>query len=56
MLSCDFQPLRLGVKRVLSARSDRVKSCELQPKEPWILASLFNGKVHVWSIELQVTT
>lgn len=56
MLSCDFQPLRLDVKRVLSARSDRVKSCELQPKEPWMLASLFNGKVHVWSIESQVTT
>ncbi|XP_056020292.1 coatomer subunit beta'-like isoform X6 [Ostrea edulis] len=46
-------PLRLGVKRVLSARSDRVKSSELHPKEPWMLVSLFNGQVHIWNSESQ---
>ncbi|XP_045125692.1 coatomer subunit beta'-like isoform X7 [Portunus trituberculatus] len=47
------QPLRLDVKRKLTARSDRVKSVDLHPTEPWMLASLYNGNVHVWNIESQ---
>ncbi|XP_070562089.1 coatomer subunit beta'-like [Ptychodera flava] len=46
-------PLRLDVKRKLSARSDRVKSVDLHPSEPWMLASLYNGNVHVWNHESQ---
>lgn len=46
-------PLRLDVKRKLSARSDRVKSVDLHPTEPWMLASLYNGNVHVWNHESQ---
>ncbi|XP_063871886.1 coatomer subunit beta'-like isoform X2 [Scylla paramamosain] len=46
-------PLRLDVKRKLTARSDRVKSVDLHPTEPWMLASLYNGNVHVWNIESQ---
>lgn len=46
-------PLRLDVKRKLSARSDRVKSVDLHPNEPWMLASLYNGNVHVWNHESQ---
>jgi len=44
-------PLRLDIKRVLSARSDRVKSVDLHPTEPWILVSLYNGHVNIWSYE-----
>ncbi|XP_050693669.1 coatomer subunit beta'-like isoform X4 [Eriocheir sinensis] len=47
------QPLRLDVKRKLTARSDRVKSVDLHPTEPWMLASLYNGNVHVWNTESQ---
>ncbi|XP_065060961.1 coatomer subunit beta'-like isoform X2 [Rhopilema esculentum] len=46
-------PLRLDVKRRLSARSDRVKCVDLHPNEPWLLASLYNGNVHVWNHESQ---
>ncbi|XP_026280347.1 coatomer subunit beta' [Frankliniella occidentalis] len=46
-------PLRLDIKRKLTARSDRVKSVDLHPTEPWMLASLYNGNVHVWNHESQ---
>ncbi|XP_076325541.1 coatomer subunit beta' [Tachypleus tridentatus] len=46
-------PLKLDVKRKLLARSDRVKSVDLHPSEPWMLASLYNGNVHVWNHETQ---
>ena len=49
-----LQPLRLDIKRKLSARSDRVKCVDLHPTEPWMLASLYNGNVHVWNHESQV--
>ncbi|CAG01985.1 unnamed protein product, partial [Tetraodon nigroviridis] len=47
------QPLRLDIKRRLTARSDRVKSVDLHPTEPWMLASLYNGSVCVWNHETQ---
>ncbi|XP_046572197.1 coatomer subunit beta'-like isoform X3 [Haliotis rubra] len=46
-------PLRLDIKRKLSARSDRVKCVDLHPSEQWMLASLYNGNVHVWNYESQ---
>jgi len=46
-------PLRLDIKRRLTARSDRVKSCDLHPTEPWMLVSLYNGNVHIWNHESQ---
>lgn len=46
-------PLRLDIKRRLTARSDRVKCVDLHPGEPWMLASLYNGNVHVWNYENQ---
>jgi len=46
-------PLKLDIKRKLSARSDRVKSVDIHPTEPWMLVSLYNGNVHVWNHETQ---
>ncbi|XP_078464097.1 coatomer subunit beta' isoform X1 [Lampetra fluviatilis] len=46
-------PLRLEIKRKLTARSDRVKCVDLHPSEPWMLASLYNGSVCVWNHETQ---
>ncbi|XP_054716968.1 LOW QUALITY PROTEIN: coatomer subunit beta'-like [Uloborus diversus] len=47
-------PLKLDVRRKLLARSDRVKCVDLHPSEPWMLASLYNGNVHVWNHESQL--
>lgn len=41
-------PLRLEIKRKLAQRSERVKSVDLHPTEPWILASLYSGTVCIY--------
>ncbi|XP_045471490.1 coatomer subunit beta' [Harmonia axyridis] len=46
-------PLRLDIKRKLTARSDRVKCVDLHPTEPWMLCSLYNGNINVWNYETQ---
>ncbi|XP_070761334.1 coatomer subunit beta'-like [Enoplosus armatus] len=47
-------PLRLDIKRRLTARSDRVKSVDLHPTEPWMMISLYSGTVVVWNHESQM--
>ncbi|XXQ38571.1 Coatomer WD associated region domain-containing protein [Plasmodiophora brassicae] len=42
-------PLRLEIKRELSARSERVKCVDIHPAEPWVLAALFSGNVVIWN-------
>eukprot|EP00250_Pteridium_aquilinum_P013816 c21590_g1_i1 orf=775-3489(-) len=46
-------PLRLEIKRKLAQRSDRVKSVDLHPTEPWILTSLYTGSVYIWNYQSQ---
>lgn len=46
-------PLRLDVKRMLTSRSERVKSSDLHPSLPWALFSLYNGQVTLWNYESQ---
>jgi len=46
-------PLKLDIKRKLTARSDRVKSCDLHPTEQWMLVFLYNGNVHIWNFDSQ---
>lgn len=42
-------PLRLEIKKELSARSDRVKSVDIFPSEkPWVLSALYSGNVYIW--------
>nr|GLL35179.1 coatomer subunit beta'-2-like isoform X1 [Ipomoea trifida] len=48
-----LQPLRLEIKRKLAQRSERVKSVDLHPTEPWILASLYSGTVSIWNYQTQ---
>lgn len=45
------QPLRLDIKKKLSASSERVKSVDLHASEPWVLAALYNGHVMIWDYE-----
>ncbi|KAG6425941.1 hypothetical protein SASPL_110150 [Salvia splendens] len=49
-----LQPLRLEIKRKLAQRSERVKSVDLHPTEPWILASLYSGTVCIWNYQTQI--
>ncbi|GJR17169.1 coatomer subunit beta'-2-like protein [Tanacetum coccineum] len=46
-------PLRLEIKRKLAQRSERVKSVDLHPTEPWILTSLYSGTVCIWDYQSQ---
>ncbi|KAI3928793.1 hypothetical protein MKW98_024394 [Papaver atlanticum] len=46
-------PLRLDIKKKLAQRSERVKSVDLHPSEPWILASLYSGSVCIWNYQSQ---
>ncbi|KAI8544408.1 hypothetical protein RHMOL_Rhmol08G0294200 [Rhododendron molle] len=48
-------PLSLKIKRKLAQRSERVKSVDLHPSEPWILASLYSGTVGIWNYQSQET-
>ena len=45
--------VRLDLKKKLTARSDRVKSVDLHPTEPWMLCSLFSGGVYIWNYQTQ---
>ncbi|KPI97612.1 Coatomer subunit beta' [Papilio xuthus] len=45
------RPLRLDIKRKLTARSDRVKCVDQHPTEPWLLCSLYSGDVNIWNYE-----
>ncbi|CAN7112369.1 unnamed protein product [Brassica rapa subsp. narinosa] len=56
MLSFSQQPLSLDIKRKFAQRSERVKSVDLHPTEPWILASLYAGTVCIWNYQTQVIT
>eukprot|EP00567_Pseudictyota_dubia_P002390 CAMPEP_0197466024 /NCGR_PEP_ID=MMETSP1175-20131217/64840_1 /TAXON_ID=1003142 /ORGANISM="Triceratium dubium, Strain CCMP147" /LENGTH=910 /DNA_ID=CAMNT_0043002053 /DNA_START=58 /DNA_END=2786 /DNA_ORIENTATION=- len=44
-------PIRLDVKKKLSASSERVKSVDIHPTEPWALAALYTGNVMIWDYE-----
>ena len=44
---------QIKIKRKFSARSDRVKSVDIHPTEPWMLVALYNGKVQVINVHSQ---
>ena len=46
-------PLKLETKKLLSARSERVKSVDFHPSEPWVLAALYTGTVMIWDYSTQ---
>ncbi|CAO3596134.1 unnamed protein product [Absidia cylindrospora] len=45
--------MRLDIKRKLLSRSDSVKSVDIHPTEPWVLASLYSGHVYIYNYETQ---
>jgi coatomer subunit beta' len=46
-------PLKLDIRKLLSARTDRVKSVDFHPTEPWVLAGLYSGSVMIWDYTTQ---
>ncbi|CAL8172251.1 unnamed protein product [Prunus armeniaca] len=46
-------PLMLDIKRKFVQRTERVKSLDLHPTEPWILASLYSGTVFIFNYQSQ---
>jgi len=44
----------LDEKCKFSYPSDRVKCLDVHPKEPWILATLYIGHVHIYNYDTQV--
>jgi len=44
-------PIRLEIKKKLSAPSERVKSVDIHPTESWALAALYSGQVLIWDYE-----
>ncbi|KAH3667213.1 hypothetical protein OGAPHI_002862 [Ogataea philodendri] len=53
MLSTDQTSNKILFKIVAdqNARSDRVKGIDFHPTEPWVLTTLYSGKVEIWSYE-----
>jgi coatomer subunit beta' len=45
------KPLKLEIKRVMSARSDRVKCVDIHPTEPWVVAALYTGHIFLWNYQ-----
>jgi len=47
-------PLRLDIKKKLSASSELVKSVDIHPSKPWALAALYNGNVMIWDYKTSI--
>ena len=41
----------LDIQRKFFSRSERVKSVDFHPTEPWLLAGLYDGTVFIWNYE-----
>lgn len=40
-------------QKSFSNRSDRVKGIDFHPSEPWVLTTLYSGRVEIWNYETQ---
>uniref|UniRef100_A0A2N9FRT8 Beta'-coat protein n=1 Tax=Fagus sylvatica TaxID=28930 RepID=A0A2N9FRT8_FAGSY len=47
------QPLSLKIEKEYVQNSERVKSVDLHPTEPWILATLYSGTISIWNYQSQ---
>lgn len=45
--------MKFDIKKTFSNRTDRVKGIDFHPHEPWILATLYSGKIEIWNYETQ---
>nr|GEU33954.1 dynein regulator LIS1 [Tanacetum cinerariifolium] len=42
------------IKKTFDQKSERVKSIDLHPTEPWVLVGLYSGNVNIWNYRTQV--
>eukprot|EP00158_Paraphelidium_tribonemae_P002294 Partr_v1_DN2525_c0_g1_i1_m52717 putative coatomer protein complex, subunit beta 2 (beta prime) len=42
-------PIKLDIKKKMTQRSDRVKSVDMHPTEPWVCCALYSGKVVIYN-------
>ncbi|CCK70852.1 coatomer subunit beta' KNAG_0F01840 [Huiozyma naganishii CBS 8797] len=45
--------MKFDIKKAFSNRSDRVKGIDFHPSEPWVLTTLYSGKIEIWNYETQ---
>ncbi|QEU62164.1 Sec27 [Kluyveromyces lactis] len=45
--------MKLDINKKLSARTDRVKGIDFHPEEPWVLITLYSGRIEIWNYETQ---
>lgn len=43
----------MDIKKKLSSRSERVKSVDIHPTEPWVLSALYTGSIMIWNYDTQ---
>lgn len=43
--------MKLDIKKDFSNSSERVKSLDFHPTQPWLLSTLYTGKVEIWNYE-----
>ena len=43
-----LQPIKFEIKKKLISRSERVKSVELHPEMPWVVAGLYSGNITIY--------
>ena len=41
------------MQKTFSARTDRVKGIDFHPNEPWVLITLYSGRIEIWNYETQ---
>ncbi|KAJ0075740.1 hypothetical protein Patl1_34116 [Pistacia atlantica] len=53
MFSTMETPLKVAIEKEFINTSERVKSVDLRPTQPWILASLHSGTMRIWNYHSQ---
>ncbi|KAL6972811.1 hypothetical protein U1Q18_026985 [Sarracenia purpurea var. burkii] len=53
-MSGEQKPFTVKIEKQLDRLSERVKSLDLHPTEPWILISSYSGKVCIWNYQSQL--
>ncbi|KAL6929581.1 hypothetical protein ACO0SA_000984 [Hanseniaspora valbyensis] len=43
--------MKLNIKKDFSNSSERVKSLDFHPTQPWLMSTLYTGKVEIWNYE-----
>ncbi|XBW34771.1 hypothetical protein QEN19_000337 [Hanseniaspora menglaensis] len=43
--------MKLDIKKDFSNSSERVKSLDFHPTQPWLLSTLYTGKIEIWNYE-----